>query len=327
MLNDCGQRTGQLSYLTELRNATAPNKMQAQQCGDVLANLFAFHIFASACGEESGFKITPLRLHSRCVQLKNFEMRFTITLILYMFISDNLFSQVKYNQESFSNFVVCLVDQTPKETRIIGTSTVISNGSKYFLLTAAHVTNAIEGTCILIFRAENDKPFIVPLESFTKKKINTWTNHKEADISYIEIMPYDNDSGSRLKQWSFPVDKIYDSRQAIPREMTITCMGFPVVDEIGQHFSPLTFNSFFSSGLVTMKRADNKTQAIFQLLQNPSIQGYSGGPVLMGLENAGISVDWNETLLVGIMHGTYSDNTGGKLAMVTPSFYIREILK
>jgi hypothetical protein len=39
--------------------------MQAQQCGDVLANLFAFHIFASACGEGSGFKITLLRLHSR----------------------------------------------------------------------------------------------------------------------------------------------------------------------------------------------------------------------------------------------------------------------
>jgi hypothetical protein len=36
-----------------------------QQCGDVLANLFAFHIFACACGEGGGFKITLLRLHSR----------------------------------------------------------------------------------------------------------------------------------------------------------------------------------------------------------------------------------------------------------------------
>ena len=254
-------------------------------------------------------------------------MRFILTLTLCLIVLDNLYSQVRYTQEHFSNFVVCIADQTPKGGTIIGTSTLISNGSKYFLLTAAHVTSAIKGTCILIFRADNDKPFIVPLESFTKKKINVWTNHKEADISFIEIMPYDNNSTLRLKEWSFPVDKIFDKRQAIPREMTITCMGFPPVGEIGQHFSPLTFNSSFSSGLVTMKRADTNTQAIFQLLQNPSIQGYSGGPVLMGLENGTISVDWNETLLVGIMHGTYSDDTGGKLAMVTPSFYIREILK
>jgi hypothetical protein len=43
-----------------LRNATAPNKMQAQQCGDVLAISFAFHIFAFACGEGGSFKITLL---------------------------------------------------------------------------------------------------------------------------------------------------------------------------------------------------------------------------------------------------------------------------
>jgi hypothetical protein len=32
------------------------------------------------------------------------------------------------------------------------------------------------------------------------------------------------------------------------------------------------------------------------------------------------------TILYGLMHGTISDETGGKLAAVTPSFYLIELL-
>jgi len=34
-----------------------------------------------------------------------------------------------------------------------------------------------------------------------------------------------------------------------------------------------------------------------------------------------------KTLLTGIVHGTYGDNIGGKLAAITPSFYIKDLLK
>lgn len=33
-----------------------------------------------------------------------------------------------------------------------------------------------------------------------------------------------------------------------------------------------------------------------------------------------------KTICYGIMHGTMSDNTGGKIALVTPTYYLKNII-
>ena len=35
----------------------------------------------------------------------------------------------------------------------------------------------------------------------------------------------------------------------------------------------------------------------------------------------------NVTILIGVVHGTATDNTGGKLATITPSYYVWDLLK
>lgn len=242
-------------------------------------------------------------------------------------VSKSLYSQKQFSADNLANMVVCISGVIDNKIRPLGTATIISDSLRYFLVTASHVTDSIKGACYLIFRSPNDNPVALPLQNFIKGKIIRWTNHKEADVSVIEIRPFDEGSQTRLAQWSFPIKQILGERRAVPRETNVTIMGYPVIDEIGEHFSPFTFNSYFSSGLITMRRADTKNQATFQLLEDPSVQGYSGGPVMIGIRKVGVTTGPSQTVLVGIVHGTRSDNTGGKLAMITPAYYIWEILK
>jgi len=69
-------------------------------------------------------------------------------------------------------------------------------------------------------------------------------------------------------------------------------------------------------------RFDTKQESIFFCLENPSVGGYSGGPIFdLGYStNGAIEITKEKTVCHGIMHGTMSDNTGGKIAMVPPLF-------
>jgi len=248
-------------------------------------------------------------------------------LLIFLVSGINLFSQKQFTIEDLSNMVVGIQDRFGADSILLGTATIISDSTRYFLATASHVTNEVRGDCNLVFRGQNDTPVFVPLKQFLGQKLVKWINHYEADISIIELIPFDEPSKERLTKWSFPFSQIMDSKQAIIREVNVITIGFPVVTKIRQHFSPLTFNSFFSSGLITLDRADTKKPSIFQLLENPSVQGYSGGPVLIGISRPGATLGPSHTVFVGMVHGTFNDNTGGKLAMITPAFYLSEMIK
>lgn len=90
------------------------------------------------------------------------------------------------------------------------------------------------------------------------------------------------------------------------------------------HVSPLTFESKASSGFITLARADTKKPCTFFILENPSIGGYSGCAIYdTSIYKHGTSVTTGGgTICYGFMHGTIFDDTGGKLAMVTPSHYL-----
>ena len=98
---------------------------------------------------------------------------------------------------------------------------------------------------------------------------------------------------------------------------------------VHEHFSPLTFESKASSGLLSYPRADTGTIQTFFALENPSVGGYSGCPVVdLSIFKAGAMTTFGSgTCFYGVMHGTISDKTGGKIAMVTPSYYIHELFE
>ena len=80
---------------------------------------------------------------------------------------------------------------------------------------------------------------------------------------------------------------------------------------------------------MTLPRADTGNLSDFFCLENPSVGGYSGCPVFdLGYSTNGLMTMTKEkTWCHGIMHGTMSDNTGGKIALVTPAFYLKDIMR
>lgn len=66
----------------------------------------------------------------------------------------------------------------------------------------------------------------------------------------------------------------------------------------------------------------------FLCLESPSVGGYSGGPIFdLGYQIVGaMTTTKDKTRLYGIMHGTISDNTGGKIAAVTPIIYLKDLI-
>ena len=56
------------------------------------------------------------------------------------------------------------------------------------------------------------------------------------------------------------------------------------------------------------------------MLDKPSTQGFSGGPVVSFLNP-------DKPICYGIIHGTRQDNTGGKLAIVVHSAYLFELIE
>lgn len=83
-----------------------------------------------------------------------------------------------------------------------------------------------------------------------------------------------------------------------------------------------------AGGPINLARGDKPDiKCAFYYLNIPSIQGMSGGGVYNGLLGYGNRYGGDgKTYMLGIMHGTKGDNTGGKLAVVTPSYYIWDLL-
>jgi hypothetical protein len=179
----------------------------------------------------------------------------------------------------------------------------------------------------VVFSVGNDKPFIKDLKQLTLNKNIIWNTHDVADISLIELrIPEDTILKNRYIKLAFPINQIYFGKDLPSRSADITFFGYPLIDLKMEHFSALTFTAYICSGLITQYRGDIKIKSTFFYLNSPSIQGCSGSGVFFSVLKD-MYLGGDTTLLIGIMHGTYSDNTGGKIAAITPAFYILDLIQ
>ena len=221
--------------------------------------------------------------------------------------------------------VVCNI-RTPKaDGKIsIGTGSFIIKVNKVYLLTADHVAKTVDNNTVLAFGKHQSNCVVLPLTTLSNG--NAWKIHPIADMAVIEL----NILGhlNLFQDRCFPYDHINDSDTPASRDDELTVIGFPHGLGVQGKFSPLTFRSYASSAFLTLPRADTKTPSDFFCLENPSVGGYSGGPVFdMGYEKMGCATATKEkTVLHGIVHGTMSDETGGKIALITPMLYIKDLI-
>lgn len=221
--------------------------------------------------------------------------------------------------------VICLI-VTPS-TGECGTGCFIEKDSIPYIVTAEHVKNGVHPDTIIVFGESNSTNHQVLLSDITS---GNWIVHSVADISAIKLDAQKID-GKFCKRF-FPLSQISSRQTSLSRDRELTIAGFP--SGLGttltgaSKFSPLTFRSYASSSYLTLNRADTNTPSDFFCLENPAMGGYSGGPVIdMGYINTPVmSQNYGDTTIWGFIHGTMKDETGGKIALVTPGYYLYDII-
>ena len=250
-----------------------------------------------------------------------------LTIILFLFCYNQIIAQWKKTSDEISLMTVMLYQQIDQSDNAkIGTGTIIEHEKRFYLLTAAHVAKDLKLNGKMFFKVGNDEKYSIDLilQSLTLN----WKYHNEADIALIELHPSNKDIEKRFRDFSVSSDNIYDGNELIWKEVELTYFGFPVVDQNGQHFSPLVFASnHYASGLITQKLnyLDKKCSVFY--LDKPSIQGASGSALYLAVKKNVEINTLDRTIMIGVVSGTFNDNTGGKLAIIMPSFYIWDLLK
>ena len=229
--------------------------------------------------------------------------------------------------------VVCEL-KTPKEngsyaigTGIFVTSPVGDGNVLLWMVTANHVAKETNEQTIVVVSTKEGIAQQLPLNLFGP--LSGWRHHPFADISAFFIQPTTSNIQFLNGRTFLPMDHFNLEQESVSRDFELTCIGFPGGLGTDGKFSPFTFRSYASSGFFTFPRSDTNQECIFFCLENPSVGGYSGGPVFdLGYSTNGVlEIKKDKTLCHGIMHGTMSDNTGGKIAMVTPAFYLKDIIE
>lgn len=208
----------------------------------------------------------------------------------------------------------------------VGTGVFMStDGADAYLITASHVAEGTNNRTVIAIQWEDGRCATVPLVDLSNNL--GWKHHEVADISVLKL---DETEFSKMiaANRCLPLSCFNLERKPASRDDELTSIGFPNGLGIDGMFCPLSFRSFASSGYLTLNRADTGTPSVFFCLENPSVGGYSGCPVIdLGYMVSGLLTQRKGNPVVhGIMHGTMSDVTGGKIALVTPAFYLRDLL-
>lgn len=213
------------------------------------------------------------------------------------------------------------------DKQITGTGSFIAKGDELYIVTASHVSKSMDNSAYVIIQGKNNLP--VKIELIKLANPIKWIDHPEADLSILKLNPEKLILEMYLQERFIPFSMIDMSINAIPRNIQLTMIGFPLGLGIKGLFSPLTYRTFPSSDLITLNRFDNYKPQTFIILENPSIGGYSGGPVydLSIIESGVMKLTGNGTKLHGFIHGTISDETGSKLSAITPAFYLGDLIR
>lgn len=242
---------------------------------------------------------------------------------------DELLPAIVYLKQD-SAFVIKENGQNVKKNKTkSGTGFLVYTEKNLFLVTASHVAKSMLNTSILILRDTTGSPIILKTIELVQDTTLNWTHHKEADVAVLKLNPPVSLINSVLQKRFIPSYIINPEFSAPLRNNILTIIGYPLSLGIGKKISALTLQTHSASDLLELKRSDTNKYSTFFICENPSIGGYSGAPCfdISIYELGAMTSTGNGTICYGLMHGTISDDTGGKLSAVVPSKYILELIK
>lgn len=226
-----------------------------------------------------------------------------------------------YQRDLLGN-VICNIRIPTAQGEEVGTAIFIEKNNEPYLLTAEHLIKNITPQSYAVLSDQNGVPTSIMLSDLLGGA--SFNFHGQADLAKAKIVLTSVNS-SHLQGRCFPYTHIDTSSNQVSKDVELTTIGFPLgLGSVGAKFSPLTHRTYSASPSITLPRFDNNVQCDFIILELPSIGGYSGGPLfdLGYIISGNITHTKEKTILHGIVHGTISDPTGGKLAAITPCKYL-----
>ncbi|MFC1489816.1 serine protease [Candidatus Latescibacterota bacterium] len=277
-----------------------------------------------------------------------------LLLVLLILITPSGHANTIFNRETVSKCIVFIVNKRiattdfndkeaeiwlrysdsdeyiPKTENIYGSGFFVSNNNVLFLVTASHVAKSMTMGSNIMIMGKNGESTPIPILQLNGNtdKLN-WIHHSEADVAVLELNPSIELFNSHLQNRFLPYEILFKELKAPSRTIPLIVFGFPLGIGVSNKFSPLTKQTHCASEIITLKRFDKPINTEFFILEDPSVEGYSGGPVFdLSVYNMGaITTTGSGTQLYGLIHGTSSDNTGGKLAAVVPCYFIVQTIQ
>jgi hypothetical protein len=242
---------------------------------------------------------------------------------------------VELNLQRAAQAVVLLhAPAADPKNKIVGTGFLVDLNGRLFLVTAEHVSKDMTGAVSLTYGDKDDKASTVPLADILSTTPLKWVTHGVADVAAVELKA-PHPAVQALMPRALPPQVFINKLETPNRERPLTTIGYPL--GLGalllgpdKRISAITRESRPASGLLTLARFDTKQASVMFLLENSSIGGFSGSPVFL-LPNAysqgGALMFGSGSFCLGLVHGTVSDQTGGKMAAIVPVAFITETLE
>jgi hypothetical protein len=218
----------------------------------------------------------------------------------------------------------------PKQTRASGSGFVVVSSNICLLITAKHVAINMTEDCEVVMRGDKKEPIRFRMSSLTGQPQFRWLHHKDADISIHPLPTITAEGAKALERRAMPLEFLESQTNLPSRDAFVTALGFPLGLGAEGEFIPLSRESKLSSGILS------DGGGLFFLLQDPSVSGYSGGPLIQSGDPRVIATDARaESIMVvsggarcwGFVASTYADETGGKMSRIVPAFYAVELIR
>lgn len=209
----------------------------------------------------------------------------------------------------------------------VGTAILITKTNQdAILLTAEHVAKEISPSTVAVISDLKGNTKRISLDILLGGA--AFEYHPVADLAKAEII-INKDNSDLITGRCFPFSQVDLTENMLSRDEEFTTIGFPLgLGANGAKFTPLSYRSYISAPAITFNRFDNGKPCDFIIMENPTTGGYSGGPMFdLGYSiYGGMHTSKGKTVLHGIIHGTITDQTGGKLGAVTPTKYLKDWL-
>ena len=220
---------------------------------------------------------------------------------------------------------------SPKQTTLTGTGLIVGSSNNIcYLVTAKHVAIKMTEQCEIVLRGLQKKPLHITLDAITGQPMVKWIHHEKADVSIHPLPSITADGVKILEQRAFPIAGLESHFHLPSRDITLSAVGFPLGLGAEGEFIPLSRESKLSSGMLTDK------EVLYFLLQDPSVSGYSGSPIIQSGTSLMIAtgarleqiINTNgNTRCWGFVSGTFGDESGGKMSKITPAGYAVEVIR